>query len=133
MGSLQEAAGAAAGKGTAAAAGAAIDLVQLAPIFLKWWSDQWPAMVEKWKSAQLPLLPAPVAKLSGKQWIGIAYERRADELRPDLVTITDASRLLAAESATAADCAKPLSASYIENELRERKIWPKKPRGSPER
>lgn len=70
-------------------------------------------------------------RLSGKEWVPIAYRRRADELHPDLVNITTASSQLATESETAADCVKPLEARYIEKELRKLNIWPKKPRGSP--
>jgi hypothetical protein len=51
------------------------------------------------------------ARMLGKEWIPIAYKRRAEELRPDLMNITTASKRLATESATAADCAKPLTAS----------------------
>jgi hypothetical protein len=69
----------------------------------------------------------PAPKLSGKQWVPIARKRWSDELRG--MTITEASRVLAEKSETAPDCAKPLKADYIENELRRLHIWPKKPRG----
>src|SRR5262249_55421464 len=70
----------------------------------------------------------PVSKLSGKQWVPVAYARRPDELHA--MGITGASEALAGESKTAPDCAKPLTARYIEKLLRELKVFPKAHRGS---
>jgi hypothetical protein len=73
--------------------------------------------------------PPEVPKLSGKSWVSKAYARRPDELHA--MGITGASKALAGESKTAADCAKPLTARYIEKLLRELAVFPKAPRGSP--
>jgi hypothetical protein len=62
-------------------------------------------------------------KLSGKEWVPIAFERRRDELLA--MDITGASHALAEESKTADDCAKPLTARYIEKLLRELRVFPK--------
>ena len=70
-----------------------------------------------------------VAKLSGKRWVSNAYDRRPDELLA--MGITGASEALAEESKTAPDCAKPLTARYIEKLLRELGRFPKAHRGSP--
>lgn len=70
-----------------------------------------------------PPSTAPVvAKLVGKAWIPIAYERRREKFQKDGTSITDAARDLANESETAADCAKPLKWPYIKNVLRDG-IW----------
>src|SRR5262245_32833180 len=71
---------------------------------------------------------AEAPKLSGKQWVRVAYARRPDELLA--MGITGASEALAKESESAADCAKPLTARYIEKLLRELKVFPKAHRGS---
>jgi hypothetical protein len=68
---------------------------------------------------------ASVRKLAGKQWVPVAYARRADELRTK--TITEAGRLLSIESKTALDC-EQLSRGYCTNELRKLGVWTKKPR-----
>ena len=68
-----------------------------------------------------------VAKLSGKRWVSNAYDRRPDELLA--MGITGASEALAEESKTAPDCAKPLTARYIEKLLRGLGTFPKAPRG----
>jgi hypothetical protein len=70
----------------------------------------------------------PVPKLPGKQWVPVAYARRPDELHA--MGITGASAALAKESESAADCARPLTARYIENLLRDLKTFPKAHRGS---
>jgi len=70
----------------------------------------------------------PVPKLSGKQWVKAAYDRRPNELLA--MGITGASEALAEESKTAPDCAKPLTARYIEKLLRELRTFPKAHRGS---
>ena len=69
---------------------------------------------------------APVRKLSGKEWIPIAFKRRRDELLA--LSITEAGKVLAEESKTAPDCRKPLSAGYCTNELRKLNGWAPKPR-----
>ena len=71
----------------------------------------------------------PVSKLSGKEWVRVAYERRSKELRA--MTITDAAHALAKESKTASDCAKSLGKGHCTNLLRELNVWSKKPRNSP--
>jgi hypothetical protein len=68
-----------------------------------------------------------VRKLSGKEWVPAAYARRPDELIA--LGITGASGALATESKTAPDCAKPLTAGYIKNLLRENGAFPKANRG----
>ena len=70
-----------------------------------------------------------VAKLSGKRWVLNAYGRRPNELLA--MGITGASEALAEESKTAPDCAKPLTARYIEKLLRGLGRFPKTHRGSP--
>jgi hypothetical protein len=75
--------------------------------------------------------PAKSRKLTGKEWVKNAYERRADELHPDIMDITEAGRELSKESKTAPDCAKPLGEGHCTNLLRELNVWPKKPRNSP--
>jgi len=70
----------------------------------------------------------PVPKLSGKQWVSVAYARRPKELFA--MGITGASEALAGESKTAPDCAKPLNKRYIEKLLRELGTFPKAHRGS---
>jgi hypothetical protein len=73
----------------------------------------------------------PVRKLSGKEWVPTAFDRRRDELLA-MGTITKASDALAEESWTAADCAKqPLQARYIEKLLRELGVFPKANRNPP--
>jgi hypothetical protein len=71
----------------------------------------------------------PVGKLSGKEWISVAYARRPSELCA--MTITNAGRKLSKESKTAPDCAKPLSVGHCINLLRGLNVWSKKPRKSP--
>jgi hypothetical protein len=75
--------------------------------------------------------PAPGRKLTGKEWVAAAYKRRAKELGPHVMKITDAGRALSNESNTAPDCAKPLSEGHCINLLRNLDIWRKKPRSSP--
>jgi hypothetical protein len=70
---------------------------------------------------------AEVPKLSGKEWVPEAYARRPNELLA--MGITGASKVLAEESKNAADCAKPLTARYIEKLLRGLGTFPKAPRG----
>jgi len=83
------------------------------------------------QSQPQPQPQPPVSKLSGKQWVPVAYARRPDELHA--MGITGASEALAKESESAADCAKPLTARYIENRLREHRTFPKAHRGSKQR
>jgi hypothetical protein len=76
------------------------------------------------------LLPAaPVQRLSGKDWIPTAFERRRTELLA--VGITEAGRRLSLESESAPDCLKLVSRGYCINELRKLKLWKPKPRASP--
>jgi hypothetical protein len=79
---------------------------------------------DDWASPSLP-----VDKLSGKEWVPIAFGRRRDELH--VMKITPAARSLATESETASDCAKPLKARYIEKLLRELGSFPKARRNPP--
>ena len=74
---------------------------------------------------------AEVRKLSGKTWVQTAYERRPKELLA--MGITGASRELAEEAKTAPDCAKPLTARYIEKLLRTLGAFPKAHRGRKQR
>src|SRR5262249_906032 len=76
-----------------------------------------------------PAPPAEAPKLSGKRWVLKAYARRSDDLLA--MGITGASEALAEESGNAADCAKRLTARYIEKLLRELGAFPKAHRGSP--
>jgi hypothetical protein len=71
----------------------------------------------------------PVRKLSGKEWIRVALDRRRAELLA--MTITEAGDKLSKESETAPDCAKPLSVGHCINLLRDLNVWSKKPRKSP--
>ena len=75
--------------------------------------------------------PAPRPRLTGKEWVSVALKRRAEELGPRVMNITDAGRALSNESKTAPDCAKPLSAGHCINLLRNLDVWPKKSRNSP--
>jgi hypothetical protein len=68
------------------------------------------------------LTTPPARRLSGKKWVPIAYARKPNELLA--MTITDASHVLAEQSETASDCAKPLKARYIEKLLRELGSFP---------
>jgi hypothetical protein len=80
--------------------------------------------------AQLPSpSAAPVRKLSGKEWIPLAFARRRDELLA--LTITEAGHRLAEESKTAPDCAKPLKPRTAEKLLRNLGLWPQAFRGLP--
>jgi hypothetical protein len=88
-------------------------------------------------SAEAQLQPEPqpsnspvaeVTKLSGKQWVAATYERTPKELLA--MGITGASEALAKKSETALDCAKPLTARYIEKLLRDLNTFPKAYRGS---
>jgi hypothetical protein len=82
------------------------------------------------ESASDDAQPQPeVHKLSGKNWVPKAYARRSKELLA--MGITGASEALAKESDNAADCAKPLTARYIEKLLREPGTFLKAHRGSP--
>ena len=72
---------------------------------------------------------APINKLSGKEWVWVALERRRDEL--SRLSITQAGGALAEESKTASDCRKPLTKGYCTNELRKSGIWKPQPRHSP--
>jgi hypothetical protein len=69
----------------------------------------------------------PVSKLSGKAWVPVAYARRPKELLA--MGITKASRVLAAEYET--DCARRLTARYVEKQLRKLGAFQKAYRGSP--
>jgi hypothetical protein len=75
--------------------------------------------------------PAPRPRLTGKAWVAVAFKRRAEELGPKVMNITDAGHALSNESKTAPDCAKPLSKGYCINLLRNLDAWPKKHRNSP--
>ena len=70
----------------------------------------------------------PVRKLTGKEWVEKARERRADEFHPNVMNITEAGHRLSEESKTAPDCAKPLSVGHCINLLRDLNVWSKKPR-----
>ena len=72
---------------------------------------------------------APINKLSGKEWVPVAFERRRNEL--SRLPITQAGGALAEESKTASDCRKPLTKGYCTNELRKSGIWKPQPRHSP--
>jgi hypothetical protein len=72
---------------------------------------------------------APIKKLTGKEWIPMAFERRRNEL--SRLPITEAADALADESKTASDCRKPLSKGHCTNELRKLSIWTRQPRHSP--
>jgi hypothetical protein len=79
------------------------------------------------KSKKLWRKPSPpVRKISGKEWVPIAFERRRAELFT--MGITEAARALANESEKAPDCAKALKARSVENLLRDNKYFPKKSR-----
>jgi hypothetical protein len=78
------------------------------------------------QSPKSPITGVP--KLSGKRWVSNAYDRKPNELLA--MGITGASEALAEESKTAPDCAKPLTARYIEKLLRGLGTFPKAPRGS---
>jgi hypothetical protein len=79
-------------------------------------------------SPTTPATAAEVPKLSGKEWVPRAFAHRPDELLA--MGITGASGALAEESKIAPDCAKPLTARYIEKLLRDLGRFPKAPRGS---
>jgi hypothetical protein len=93
------------------------------------WESPWPRATP-WPAAT-PTATASTAfvpKLSGKEWVPVAFERRRDELL-QVKGITEASQALHEESKTAPDCAKqPLNARYIERLLRELDVWPRTPR-----
>jgi hypothetical protein len=102
--------------------------IQFNPTWGRW---TWPVCVSAAQAAPAPTRPQqqqPVPKLSGKEWVPVAYARRPDELLA--MGITGASEALATESSNAVDCAEPLTARYIENLLRELKAFPKAHRGS---
>jgi hypothetical protein len=74
------------------------------------------------------LVPRAVRKHAGKEWIKLAYDRKADKFRSEGANITNAARELAEDSKAATDCARPLKCRYIESELRLVGHWLKKPR-----
>ena len=89
-----------------------------------------PLDAKDWLSVEVDA-PAPRPKLTGKEWVPVAYKRRATELGPHVRDITAAGHVLSDESKTAPDCAKPLSAGHCINLLRGLNVWPKKRRRSP--
>jgi hypothetical protein len=93
----------------------------------RWRENPWPAATP-WPATDCPGAAAPPQKLSGTAWVPIAFDRRRGELLA--MTITNASGVLAEESKTASDCAKPLQPRYIEKLLRDRNFWPKARRNS---
>ena len=89
-----------------------------------------PLDAKDWLSVEVDA-PAPRPRLTGKEWVYVAFKRRAQDLGPHVMNITDAGRALSNESKTAPDCAKSLSVGTCINLLRGLNAWPKKRRRSP--